>query len=398
MPPVTTTMDWRPSSFVLSTVRTRARAGTGIGRGYGILQLAADRDPSLPPPASRSRPPLSSTDSDDDMSDITVVDIGLETDTAVIGIDRYSDFSEPGSPTAAASLDPTAAMASATMSSTTAAAEGTPADSLGLPSTLELTGFIVSYEQISGISHTITSEGSGLSCGVGPSVLSAVISPDGTHPPDPGAAVYPATEVPVLGTGGSASVEDAVLDAANDPDPLEIPTVGDLVDPSGQGLCATPEGTSDSLPCGQRVMTPEPTDPQDSSFEVISDTDSEKRRDRQTAPASEVPGTLGGETQADMERPPLGFDNLFALIRSAPISNYGEVAANVRQEFRTVHDQDTLVALLMAMATARVATATEIYQQAVLRVGDGQATPAAFLELVCYLQGAALKIDPTPKM
>jgi len=50
-----------------------------------------------------------------------------------------------------------------------------------------------------------------------------------------------------------------------------------------------------------------------------------------------------------------------------------------------VHDQNTLVALLMAMATARVATTTEIYQQAVQRVGDGQATPAAFLELVRYL-------------
>jgi len=46
-----------------------------------------------------------------------------------------------------------------------------------------------------------------------------------------------------------------------------------------------------------------------------------------------------------------------------------------------VHDQNTLVALLMTMATARVATTIEIYQQAVQRVGDGQATPTAFLEL-----------------
>ena len=98
-----------------------------------------------------------------------------------------------------------------------------------------------------------------------------------------------------------------------------------------------------------------------------------------------MPGTLGGETQVDLDRPPLGFDDLFALIRSAPISNHGVVAANVRQEFQSVHDQDTLVALLMAMATARVATATEIYQQAVLRVGDRQATQTAFLELVRYL-------------
>ena len=239
--PVTTTIDWQRTTSVLSTVCTRARTGTGIGCGYGILQLAADRDPSPPPPASRSQPPLSSTDSDDDMSDITVVDIGLETDVAVIGIDRYSDVSEPGSPTAAASLDRAAAMASATLSSSAAA----------------------------------VSERSGPSCGVGPSALGAVISPDWTHPPDPGTAVYPAPEVPVLGTEGSTSIEDAVLDAANDPDQLEIPTFGDLVDPSGEGLSATPEGTSDSLPCGQRIVTPESNDPQDSSFEVISDTDSE---------------------------------------------------------------------------------------------------------------------------
>jgi len=87
----------------------------------------------------------------------------------------------------------------------------------------------------------------------------------------------------------------------------------------------------------------------------------------------------------DLDRPPLSFDDLFALVRSAPLGNYDMVAANVRQEFQTVHDQDTLVALLMAMATARVATAREIYQQAVQRVGDGQATPTAFLELVRYL-------------
>jgi len=56
VPPVTTTGDWRPSTSVLSTVRARMRTGTGIGRGYGILQYAAEHEPS--PPASRSRPQL----------------------------------------------------------------------------------------------------------------------------------------------------------------------------------------------------------------------------------------------------------------------------------------------------------------------------------------------------
>jgi len=188
-----------------------------------------------------------------------------------------------------------------------------------------------------------------------------------------------------LGTEVPTGLEGAELDAANSPELSGVPEVSDPIDPSGQGLSPTPEGTSESLPCGQRVATPELTNSQNSSFEVISDTESEKRPDRQTAPASGALGTLGGETGVDPTRPPLSFDDLFALVRSAPMETYDRVAANVCQEFQTVHDQNTLVALLMAMATARVATAREIYQQAVLRVGDGQPTPAAFLELVRYL-------------
>ena len=82
-------------------------------------------------------------------------------------------------------------------------------------------------------------------------------------------------------------------------------------------------------------------------------TQSEKRPVRRTAPASGVLGTLGGSTEADLERPPLRFDDLFALARSAPVETYDVVAENIRQEFQTVHDRDTLTALLMAMATAR---------------------------------------------
>jgi len=63
-----------------------------------------------------------------------------------------------------------------------------------------------------------------------------VTSPDGAHPQGLGAAAYPATEVPVLGMEGPTSLGDAVLDAADVPDLLEIPSVGDMVDPSGQGL------------------------------------------------------------------------------------------------------------------------------------------------------------------
>ena len=135
------------------------------------------------------------------------------------------------------------------------------------------------------------------------------------------------------------------------------------------------------------MVTPELSDSASSSFEIISDTESEKRPVRRTAPVSEALGTLGGGTGADTERPPLRFDDLFALARSAPVETYDVVAENIRQENarQTVHDRDTLTALLMAMATARAATAAEVYQQAVQFVGDGQATSSAFLELVRHL-------------
>jgi len=345
MPPVMTTGHWSPPTPVLATVRARLRPGSGVGRGYGILRFAAERDPS--PPALSSRPPLSS-DSDDDLSDVTVIDIGLETDAAVIGLDRYSDISEPGSPSAAASLDRAAAMASATLSST-AAAESASTDSLGMPSTLELTGFL--DEPLSGTSLSVLTEGSGPSCGVGPSVLGAVTSPDGTCPRGPGVdadpVVYdPVLEDPVRGTDVPAGIEGAGLDASECPDLSGMPEVDDPIDPTGQGLSPTPEGTSESLPCGQRAVTPELSDSPSSSFEVISDTESEKRPVRRTAPASEALGTLGGGTGADSERPPLRFDDLFALARSAPVETYDMVAENVRQEFQTVHDRDTLTALL----------------------------------------------------
>jgi len=39
----------------------------------------------------------------------------------------------------------------------------------------------------------------------------------------------------------------------------------------------------------------------------------------------------------------------------------------------------------MAMATARAATAAEVYQNAVQFVGEGHETPSAFLELIRHL-------------
>jgi len=164
-----------------------------------------------------------------------------------------------------------------------------------------------------------------------------------------------------------------------------MPEVNDPIDPTRQALSPTPEGTSGSLPCGQRVVTPELSDSQNSSFEVISDTDSEKRPDRRTVRASGALGTLGGGAMADTDRPPLGFDDLYTIVRTTSVANFEEAAENLRHTFQTAHGRDVLVAFMMAMTTARVAVATEIRDEAVQRVGDGQEMSAAFLELIRHL-------------
>jgi len=251
-------------------------------------------------------------------------------------------------------------------------AEGASAERYGMPSTLDLD----SYISIFGVSQSTESEGSGPSCGVGPSVLGADQSPDGIHPPGPGVAEDPAVEEPATEENVPPRLVDAGLDTAACPDTPEVD------DRDGQGLSSTPEGASGSLPCGQRVVTPESSD---SSFEVISDTESDKRPARRTAPAPVVFGTLGGISGTSTERPLLRFEDLFALACSAPVDTYDVVADNIRHEFQTAHDRDTLSALLMAMATARVATAAEVYQRAVQFVGEGQETPSAFLELIRHL-------------
>ena len=103
------------------------------------------------------------------------------------------------------------------------------------------------------------------------------------------------------------------------------------------------------------------------------------------APAPVIFGTLGGIPGTSTERPLLRFEDLFALVRTAPVSTFDEVADNIRSEFQTAQDRDTIFALLMAMATARAATAAEVYQNAVQFVGEGHETPSAFLELIRHL-------------
>ena len=368
MPPVTTYGHWTPPPPVLTTVRERLRSGAAVGRGYGILHHLARREPS--PPASRNRPPLPS-DSEDSLSDMTVMDLGLETDGAVIGLDRYSDVDEPASPSAAASLDQAVAMASAFLT-TTDSAEGASATGDGMPSTLDLTSCI----DMVGAAQSTESEGSGPSCGVGLSVLGADQSPDGTHPLGQGVTGGPAAEEPVREEDVPPGLEVAELDTATCPETPEIN------EPEGQGLSSTPEEVSGSLPCGQRVVTPESSD---SSFEVISDTESDSHPACRSAPAPVLCGTLGSIPGTSFERPLLRFEDLFALARSAPVNTFDVAADNIRSEFQTVHDRYTLSALLMAMATARAATAAELYQEAVQFVGEGQESSSAFLELIRHL-------------
>jgi len=200
------------------------------------------------------------------------LDLELETDAAVIGFDRYCDISEPGSPSAAASLDRAATMASATLSST-AAAEGESAEEYGIIPSLNLASFVSTL----GTSQSVETEESGPLGGMGPSVLGAVTSSDGTRLPGPGVDVDPVTcdpvlEDPVPDKYVPAGVGNADPGTANSPELTEVPETDDPLAESGQGLSPTPEETSQSLPCGQRVGTPESSDSVSSGYEVISDT------------------------------------------------------------------------------------------------------------------------------
>jgi len=218
-----------------------------------------------------------------------------------------------------------------------------------------------------------------------PSVLGAVTSPDGTHPPGPGDADDPVKEDPDVNVAVPTGLEGAELGTANSPELTGNSEVNEPLAESGQGLSPTPEGTSEGLPCGQRAVTPESAESNGSSFEAISDTESEKRPGRRTAPAYGALGTLGGEAMAASERPPLGFDDLYSIVRTTPVDHFEEAAENLRRTFQTAHDRDVLVALMVAMTTARVAVATELRDEAVQRVGDGQDQSASFLELIRHL-------------
>ena len=105
---------------------------------------------------------------------------------------------------------------------------------------------------------------------------------------------------------------DADPGTANSPELTVVPETDDPLAEAGQGLSPTPEGTSSSLPCGQRVGTPE-SDSVSSSYEIISDTAMEDHMVRQTAPDLGTSGTLGGEAMAASVRPPLSFDDLYSV-------------------------------------------------------------------------------------
>ena len=84
-PTATMLCDLIPSTSTGPSCMTR-----GISHGYGVFQISS-RELTPLPLASRSRPPLtSSSDSDSDLSsDVTVMDIDLETDAVILGLDRH---------------------------------------------------------------------------------------------------------------------------------------------------------------------------------------------------------------------------------------------------------------------------------------------------------------------
>jgi len=190
---------------VPSTSRGPERITRSRGRGYGILgpdyaagiigRLSATvAEP--PTPASGSRPPWSSPSDSDDDSDITVLDIEAETDVAVVGWGRYSDVSEPGSPSAAATLDRAAARASAAAATAEESNSIDDDSEFGMLSTLDLPELAPVCSSSVFSSQSVDES---LQLGLeGPSARDAVKSPVGTFRPLEG--------FEVLGAGQTAAV------------------------------------------------------------------------------------------------------------------------------------------------------------------------------------------------
>jgi len=383
---------------VPSTSRGPERVTRSRGRGYGIL--GPDYAASLvrrisataaeqPASASDSRPPWSSPSDSDEDSDITVLDFEAETDAEVVGWGRFSDISEPGSPSVAATLDRAAARASADAAAAEVSDSTGVEDEYGMSPTLDLSGVALSNSESVTTSQSVSvSAGQSVSVSVEQSVSAGVeqviaeVAPStGTSDvirdagPTPGAGAVPG--IPVEHQGSQelpeqSSVADPELSVAS----------SDVIPPSG-------DGKADSLTCGQRLPSTRSSSPLNSSFEVIPDSDDNNNdvcRGDSSTPLVQQPvpptASVGGGA---VGWPPLELAGLLAIVREDHLQDFNTVATNLLRRYRSDLDHLTLTRLLQAMSATRMDTAEQIYDGAAFLTGGGTSDAKTVSQLLHFI-------------
>ena len=173
----------------------------------------------------------------------------------------------------------------------------------------------------------------------------------------------------------------------------EPPDEGSLLDsevipPSGKILASGQDSEAD-LTCGQKMPSTSSSSSQNSSFEVIPDSDDEgscRQHGISTMPAGQVSvppaAPVGGGAVA---MPPLEMAGLLAIIREDHLQDFDAVATHLLQRYQSDLDQPTLSRLLQAMSATRMDTAGQIYEGLAFLTGCGTSDAETIRELLHFI-------------
>jgi len=162
----------------------------------------------------------------------------------------------------------------------------------------------------------------------------------------------------------------------------------ELVPPTGKILTSGQDSETD-LTCGQRLPSTRSSSPQNSSFEVIPDSDDECNREQRgvsSMPSEQVPvppaASVGGGA---VVLPPLEMAGLLAIIREDHLQDFGAVATHLLQRYHSDLDQPTLTRLLQAMSATRMDTAEQVYEGLAFLTGCGTSDAETIRELLHFI-------------
>ena len=185
-------------------------------------------------------------------------------------------------------------------------------------------------------------------------------------------------------TPGAGAVPGNPAECQGNQEPPDERSAADfeLIAPSG-------DSEADNLTCGQRLPSTRSSSPQNSSFEVIPDSDDNNNDVRRGASSTQsvqlpVPPSASGGGGA-VVLPPLEMAGLLAIIREDHLQDFSAVATNLLQRYHSDLDQPTLTRLLQAMSATRMDTANQIYDGAAFLTGCGTSDAETVRELLHFV-------------